>query len=96
MDLLGKLLGAFGLALLLIGFSAMPAFSALATGIAAQVEPEEEEDDEPVNECTPGGNLVLPTCSGRCVDGATSYSCTPRQEEREVHGETVTVNVCYC
>lgn len=49
-----------------------------------------------LNECQPGGNLVTATCTGRCVKGSTSWSCTPGQEERTINGQERTVNVCYC
>jgi hypothetical protein len=54
-----------------------------------------------VNECTPHGDPGAvgpnaPRCTGRCVDGTQSYSCTAGTAEKEINGATVTVVTCSC
>jgi hypothetical protein len=51
---------------------------------------------ETVNECQPKGSIAAPQCDGRCVLGATSWSCTAGVETIKINGKDTKVIMCYC
>lgn len=86
-SIVGRWMFAFGIA----------SFFVAASNIASIAQmPMPDPEVKVVNECIPSNNGAIPRCEGRCVQGSTSWSCTPGTETRIINGVETDINVCYC